>query len=594
MNILVTLLSFFLHFNYADSETIYVTAEKVDRTIERSTSVITVITEEEIIESQATTLTQLIETKAGVFVNSNGGVGKTSSVFTRGGDSSFTLVVIDGVEYSDRSSVGGAPLLEYLDLNNIKQIEILKGSQNVLYGSDALAGVIKITTKDPGIADNEYTLGIGSFNDHSLAANVQGPGKHFDYSLGFYFREMDGFSSFNENRTIHAEEDGYSNLTGQIKLSKKEGDHHFKFNLMGIAAKSEYDSASADVLDYIAKDDQSLISLSYGVDHNDYLSPIFKFSQNRANRLNNSSIGLSQLEAKMKKYEIENTSFFEQFDLIQGVEFEEVEASISSLDNRHIHKSIAAFLNAQKSWDKIDVQAGARLTDERDYDTQVVWKLGAVQQWTDSTFLKTNASTGFKTPSLYQLHSSVGNLELEPTESKSYDLGLLQKFWGHSLELVYFFNSFSNMIDYDSSVLKYTNTFKSETSGFEFDFRGSYQQWGYFFNGTKMKAVNLSSGKVGNYLPRRPRDKFSLGVNREFSSYQLGIDGHYVGQRENSDFDNIVLSSYFLTNFTARYRFGESSELNFILGNVLDRDYEQVNGYGTAGRNFHLKWRSKL
>ena len=128
-------------------QTIVVSAEKIDRGENETTSSVVVIDDEEIEESMSTNLSDLIEDKSGLYINSNGAYGKATSLFLRGADSSFTLIIVDGVEYSDRSSVGGSSVLDHIELSNVEKIEILKGSQSVLYGSDALAGVINITTK---------------------------------------------------------------------------------------------------------------------------------------------------------------------------------------------------------------------------------------------------------------------------------------------------------------------------------------------------------------------------------------------------------------------------------------------------------------
>ncbi len=599
MSIILIFLNFFV-FSLQAQQVITVTAEKVARPLDQTTSTVTVITEEEIINSQKTDLNEIIAEKSGVFLNSNGAAGKTSSLFLRGADSSFTLVVIDGVEYSDRSSVGGAPLYEYLALNNIKKIEILKGSQSVLYGSDALAGVVKITTKDAGQEDGALTFSYGSFDDKSLGVNRQGKGKHFDYSLGLFLREMEGISAFSEDRTTMAEKDGYSNLTGQMKLSRDFSGHAVQFNLLGIKASSEFDNASADLTENNARDDQYLASLIYAHDFSDLFMPQFRFSQNYSDRLNttynsfSSKTDVTQLIAKTNKFEVQNTSMFERLTLLSGVEYEEVKASISSLDNRKNHKSYAAYLNAQKDWSFLNIQTGLRATEERDYDTQIVWKVGVVKPLPWGIRFKSNAGTGFKSPSLYQLFSSFGDENLRPTESRSFDFSLSKNFSGHQVELVYFLNTYDNFIDYDSSVSKYANTFKSRTSGFELAVDGSMGSFRYGANATLLKAINLSEGKVGQYLARRPREKYSIFIEKNYEQYLFGVDGRYVGRRENSDFDDIVLSSYFTMDLRVGYDLSQDDSLMLKIGNLMDHDYEQVSGYGTPGRTWQFKWRTKI
>lgn len=583
------------------AEVITVTAERIERGLEQTTSTVTVITEKQIEQSQKSNLNDLLEEQAGLFLNSNGEFGKTSSLFLRGGDSSFNLVIIDGVEYSDKSSVGGAPLYEYLTLNNIKQIEILKGSQSVLYGSDAISGVIKITTKDAGTKGGNLSVSYGSYDNKSVSANTQGKGDHFDYSLGLLMKEAEGISSYNEKRVSMAEKDGYSNLTGQIKLKKNlYHDSSIQFNFLGIKAKSEYDNSSSDRTENVAKDDQYLFSSIYNKSISEFINPTIRFTQNKSDRLNtlyssfSNSTSVNQLIAKTNKYELENMSLFEGFNLVKGFEFEDVKASISSLENQKTHKSYAAYLNFQKSWHRLELQAGARATEERDYDTQLVWKTGARLNLMDRLSVKGNASTGFKSPSLYQLHSSSGDENLRPTKSKSYDLGVDFDLFSHKIDLTYFHDIYTNFIDYDSTLSKYANTFKSQSSGVELAFGGKLQSLSYGFNATWLRAINKSRGKVGQYLARRPREKYSFYLDHSFEKTALGLDGRYVGQREDSDFNDIVLSSYFTMDVRGTYNLTSNSKLLLLIGNILNKDYEQVHGFGSLGRHWQLSWSTRL
>lgn len=575
------------------NQPILVTAERVSKTKDQTTSSVEVIDQSEISQSQSTNLTELIEKKSGLFINSNGAYGKSTSLFLRGADSSYTLIIIDGVEYNDRSSVGGAAILDHIDLVNIEKVEILKGSQSVLYGSDAMAGVIKITTKNPSSAPlSKGILSYGSYKNKRAGFTTAGVGKKLKYSMGVSFQDVEGISSYNEDRTVLAEKDGMNNLTASFKaerkLSKKE---KLEFSLRGVKAESDFDASTSDKTDYMGRDSQVTALVSYERRVNDTWVPKLKTTHSKADRLSN-SFSLSRLVSKTNKVELENPFFInENFTLLNGVEYENTYASIESISNKKRFESLGSFINSHFNYKKVNFQFGVRWTKERDYNDQFVYKAGGALKVLKKTTFKANISTGFKSPSLYQLYSSFGNNTLKPTKSTSMDLTLSQVLYSSILEVTVFRDEYENVIDFDSAANKYLNTFKARSTGLEARYNGEYSNFDWNLSGTILRAENKSPGKLGHYLPRRPREKFSAMMGWKLNDQlRTSLDMQYVGERENSDFDSIVLSSYTLFDMRIKYSFLNGDSLALKLGNILDKSYEQVSGFGTPGRNYLATW----
>ena len=578
-------------------QTILVSAEKIERSENETTSSVVVIGEDEIEQSQTSTLTELIENKSGLFVSSNGAYGKSSSLFLRGADSSFTLIIVDGVEYSDRSSVGGSSVLDHIDLSNVEKVEILKGSQSVLYGSDALAGVINITTKAPdGTSEALGSLSYGSYKNKRASFTAKNAGQRVNYTMGLSVQDVEGISSYNENRTVMAERDGYNNLTGSFKantqISKKD---LLQFSLRGVKAESDFDASTADKLDYVSRDSQIISKVDYRYKVSDSWTPKLSVSHNKSDRLAN-SFSLSRLVSKINKVELESPiEINKNVTILNGLEYEKSKASIDTIDNKKNFESSAVFIDTHIKVSKLKLHVGGRWTKESTYSDQLVWKVGALYPILRKTNLKVNASTGFKSPSLYQLYSNFGNENLIPTKSESFDISLVQIIYSSRLELSYFTDSYDNIIDYDPLLSKYMNISKSQNKGLEANYYGEFKKLDWKLGATLLRALNQSKGSEGKYLPRRPREKYNISLGWKINQKIKFIsEFNYVGKRENSDFDDVVLSSYGLFDFKFNYQFSKKDSLSFKLGNALDKSYEQVYGYGTPGRNFMLRWNFSL
>ena len=597
MKMLLSLIAFLFTTHTIANSKVIVTAEKISLEQDQTNTIVDIISEEEIIESGENNLTDLIQRKSAIFVNSNGSFGKATSLFLRGADSSYTLVVIDGVEYNDRSSVGGAAILDHIDLSNVEKVEILKGAQSVLYGSDALAGVIRITTKTPGKSLGSVgALSYGSYDNKRASFSTSQEGENLDYTMGVSFQDVEGFSAYNQKRTVMAEKDGMNNLTATIKAQKKLGKKDtLEFNLRGVKAESDFDANSGDKLDYVGRDSQLIAGVKYKKVVGDYWVPELSVNFNKSDRLSN-SFSLSRLVAKTKKIELSNPIYLnENITILNGFEYESVDASIGTINNKKNFYSSATYLDTHFHFNRISLQVGGRLTKEKSYSDRLVWKAGASIKITESTQVKVNASTGFKSPSLYQLYSSFGNEELRPTKSQSYDLGIFQDIKVGEFSAIFFKDNYENVIDYDSVLSKYSNTFKTESKGVELSISGVLSDFDWIFSTTLLRAVNKSKSSQGTYLARRPREKYFLGTGYKFNESLKGhLNYSYVGERESSDFDDIILSSYSLVELDLNYTFSKRHDLLLKIGNVLDKEYEQVDGFATMGRNFILRYQFRL
>ena len=174
-----------------------VTATKTEESIEEVASSVSVITAQDIDNSKDMTVKQALQEIPGLFVTSEGGLGRKSSVFIRGGRSEDTLVMMDGMEINDPISPGRA-FFNFSDLStdNIDRIEVVRGPQSTLYGSDAIGGVVNIITKK-GTGKPKFSLLTEGGSDETFREILSGDGKigKWDYSFSGTRIDSNGVSA---------------------------------------------------------------------------------------------------------------------------------------------------------------------------------------------------------------------------------------------------------------------------------------------------------------------------------------------------------------------------------------------------------------
>jgi vitamin B12 transporter len=214
--------------------------------------------------------------------------------------------------------------------------------------------------------------------------------------------------------------------------------------------------------------------------------------------------------------------------------------------------------------------------------------------WETGTKLKATFGTGFKAPSLFYLYDPLyGNPDLDPEKSLGWDAGVEQYFWGEgfSIGATYFFNKFDDMFGFDPITFKTININKAETKGVEVFTKavlmdGLETKANYTYTNAKDKSENTVDYDLKLY--RRPEHKAGLFLSYSFTqSANANIELIYVGEREEPDFVNypsrIVMPDYFLINLAAHYDLFPFLRLQGRIENLLDKQYEEVYGYGTAG-----------
>jgi len=594
-------------------EEIVVTATRLATPLREVASSVTVITAADIERKGAKTVAEALRDVPGLVATQSGPTGSVTTVSLRGAKTEQTKVLIDGVAVNDPISPGGGFNFGNLQTEDVERIEVVRGPQSVLYGSDAIGGVINIILKRGKGKPNGYVKAwAGSY--HTYGETVAGGGSQgwLDYYASVTRLDSRGFSAAAVRDGNH-ERDGFGGTSYMTKLGITPSDKFETTMLVkGHANRIETDDGGGsgqDDPDRYGKDRELLLRIEPKLSLLDgRWEQRFAFSHVRNRRTDNDNppgdLLRSNFNGERTKFEWQHDlRLHETNTLSVGMETEEQAGSSTYFSSGAFGPYYDHFPRmAMRTWgwfvqDKINIAdtffttAGVRLDEHDQFGQAVTWRL-APALWINQTQTKLKGAigTGFKAPSVYQLFVPIyGNRSLSPEESLGWEAGFEQYFCNKALvwEVVYFENRFTNLIDFSAS--RYNNVGQARTQGVE-----TSAKW------RLCKAVELSANytylhsldeETHDDLIRRPRHKFSVGVEYKATErLRLNTEVGFVGGRDDLVFDmttyatrRVRLAKYAVWRFGAEYDLCKNVTLFGNVDNAFNEQYEDVSGYGTPG-----------
>ena len=567
--------------NTLNLDPIIVSATKTEQSLKNITSNVDIITAEEIEEKHYTTLSEALNSLAGISMTSNGGLGKSTSVYLRGFDSKRTLVLIDGVRYNDNTSMDGASY-EHLMLHNIEQIEVIKGAQSGIWGSEASAGVINIITKKStsGTSANAH-MEYGSFATKKYGATLSHKNEKVDIQMGFNKIITDGFTSYaKRNFDIKQyEDDAYKNRTITFKGGYQFDDaNRIALSHTDIDVYTEYDGSSADSAAYYTKKEK-LTQLSYENKNSVVNTKVYA---NRSTFERDYSTG-SGFDGKVNEYGISTEIPYAEDDFILiGGDYKSFE-HLNVLNKKFNDKALF-MTNNNHLWKNLIVTESIRADNYDAFNDKTTGKIGVRYNFGSDTYLSSNYGTAYNVPTLYQLYDGTyGNTTLKPEDTKSYDI----TFGYHGVTLTYFSSRIKDMIDYDFATSKYNNI--DGTSTFK-GFEAGYNNKVYADTLLSMSYTRLSAkNKNGQDLRRRASETLKFGIDYYgFSKLHMGLNGEYVGSRYDSDNkQGAQTGRYTVANAVVNYDLSKNIKIYGKIDNITDKYYQSVNNYATSPRAYY-------
>lgn len=516
-----------------------VTATRREISVEKTTRFVTVLTREEIEKSGAVFVTDLLRALPGVTVAQSGPLGRTVGIFVRGMNANQTLLMVDGVEINSPTT-GTAELADLtteniVSVENIERIEILRGPQSTLYGSEAMAGVINIVTKagrKPFGAEGRFEYGT---NETFYEAGVmEGQWKKFSYSGSGSRLDTQG----------PGENDGFQDTraTGHAKINVTENSNldvafHFYNALVGID-----DGGFLQDPNRWQRSREQILNSVYTFAPFDWWEQSVKYSffHDMLFSVDPPDPGTTQTQSRFKldtdrhTFEWQHNFFLGDFDVLTaGYEFEHARSNNKTFD-RIIRNHGWYLQNELTLWENWMIVGGVRI-DRNDFFGTETSPLVSSGYWFEKTQTKLKASfgRGFRAPTLNELFfPGFGNPNLLSEESWGWDAGFEQYFWDKkaSLSAAYFHNSIKNLILFTGRPLMAQNIARARTQGVELEFKVTpIEHLEFRTNYNYLDAVDTGDGKR---LIRRPWHSGRLGLSYSFWKFQLNLDWVLVGTRE--------------------------------------------------------------
>ncbi|PHS70317.1 MAG: hypothetical protein COB23_04160 [Methylophaga sp.] len=615
----------------AEFDTLVVTATRTPTNINQLGSSITVISSTDIERRQFQTLTDALQDVPGLHIVQSGVKGSQTSVFMRGSNSDHTLVLIDGIEMNDPSSPNGAFDFANFLLEDIDSIEIVRGSQSVLYGADAIGGVIHIRTKKgDGKLKIRGKAEVGMHSTHHETLAISGSTGDFNYSATLGLLKTDGDSVATEKRLAPGstiEDDGYDNNVFSAKLGWQPSSL-FEVNLTARYIETEvdidggFDFSGNTVEDPDATNDSEQLYLSAEFKGNfiaGVWQPTLLLSKTDIDRKNrNNRVAITEtlektdFHGEKTKFSLQNDLFlFDKQILTIGFEYEDEEmdsdgfTSFGDIGFGHFiisqntdadRQTKSAYIQNQINFnDRLFATLGARYDNPDDFDSEVTYRATASYQITDSSRLHSAYGTGFKAPSLFQLFgftpnnfggAFIGNPDLDPETSKSWEIGIDQSFWQNQVNssFTYFRTDIDDLI---TTVFTPTNTTVNSDNvnmyGIESTTRIAASSdidihLNYTFTRTK--------DENDKELLRRPKHKASIDVAyRPTDKMTLSASLLHTGSRKDVDSagSRIKVGGYSVINIAANYQVNESTRIFTRIDNFGNKTYEPAYGFQALG-----------
>ena len=611
-------------------EQVVVVANRRPEAADKVGQSVTVLTLPEIRADQELVISDILARTPGVSVTRNGGPGQATSLRIRGAETDQTVVLVDGVKLNDPSAPGGGYNFADLLIDDVSRIEILRGPQSTLYGSQAIGGVVSIVTADPTRAlQGDANVEGGSYSTGYAKAAVGGKSGGFTFRGAVSAYTTAGVSAF-DKRFGGKEDDGYHNtaVTGRLGYAFSPI-ASVDLRAYYAEARNEFDGFPPPT--YAIADDPEFGRTQQFVGYGGFNLGLFDNRlKNRLaiqyTQIDRQNLDLTQAPSttfdssgKNRRFEYQGIAQIAQgWTATFGVEdersaFRTASPNAFDLTGSPFGKAVSISsvygqLNAEVI-PGLTLTGGVRRDDHDTFGDHVTAQAAAA--WSlfgGNTVLRASWGQGFKAPTLYQLYSPYGTAALQPETADGWDGGIEQRFWNGRAQVTatYFGRDTSDLIGFVSCAGVrcvtqpfgyYANTAKARARGVELS--GSVTPAAGLqlnANYTYTDATDRSPGATfGKDLARRPSDLANLSASYRFP---FDIDASLAARYAGASFDNAAntrrLKSYTLVDLRLSHPLPHGLEVYGRIENMFDRAYETTYQYGSLGRAAYVGVRASF
>jgi len=569
-----------------------VTATRTETAKNQLAAAATVYTRKDIERLQAKTIPELLSNTPGIDMAQSGGYGKDTNVYMRGTNSDHVLVLIDGIKVGSVTS--GTTPFQFIPLDQVERVEIIRGPQSSLYGSEAIGGVIQIFTRK-GVQQDKPSVtldaGAGTYDTYRVSGTVSGKWKNSWYTLGSSQFGSQGFNTRQPIRGLNEpDKDGYLNTALNARLGHRfENNAEVEATFIRAEGKTEYDgtpnktefvnqvvgtSASMNILDNW----RSILRLGQSLDENDNFRPNGTF----LSQFNNTRWNVSWLN---------EVALSDNHQLVIGSDYrlDQVDGSTAYTENSRYDAGIFTELHSRILDDHF-INASIRGDKNEAFGEQVTGSLG--WRYNSSYGISPFASFGnaFKAPTFNQLYfPGFGNPSLKAEQSTSFEAGLTGDHNWMQWEIRGYHTNIDNLIvtvsNPTTSLFSAENVGKAQIDGIEAEIGTQLMGWN---NKLSMNLLSPKNRVTNARLPRRAEKTLSYDLSRSFGQFDLGANVLAQSDRFDDALNRTKVAGYVTVDLRTAYHLNKNWMLSAKLNNLLDKQYQTINTYNTADRNFFL------
>lgn len=562
---------------------IIVTATRTAQIADQSLAPVIVIDRDQIVQSQAVDVAELLRKHAGLDIARNGGPGQATSLFLRGTDSNHVLVMVDGVKINP-GTIGGAAL-QNIDPDLIERIEIVKGPRSALYGSEAVGGVINIMTRRAAsdLSGAAYA-GAGRYDTRKAGASLHMAGEGSRLGMDMAYTDTAGFPA----RTASDYANGYDNRSINLYGGKRLGNIDVEISHWQAEGTSDY-------LDF-------------------FLAPVSQDYANHVTALNlaaapsdswSTTLHLSQAQDDIDQHDSndyahtrrdtldwQNNLQLDTDQLLTAGLYaarDRTSSSVFGSGFREITNTRAIFAQDDLSHGQHRILLAARFTDHDAFGGHITWDGEYGYHFTDRTRFSAAIGTAFRAPDATDRFGFGGDPTLNPETSRNVELGLHHHLDAQQTLAVSIFNNrIKDLIEYDLNANKMMNIGRARIRGIEAVYDIQARPWAVHVEAIAQNPEDTINNEP---LARRAKRTLTASLSYDVGRYCFGADWLATSRRKDSPFSDIHNPGYGLLNLTARAAISSRWTLQARLENAADQHYTLADGYNTAGRSFYAELR---
>ncbi|MEO8823304.1 MAG: TonB-dependent receptor [Ginsengibacter sp.] len=609
---------------------VVVTATKSEVKQSQTGKVVDVITQEQLQKSFGKSLGEVLNEQPGMIINgADNNLGTNQTIYTRGASSANTLILLDGVPLYDASGISSEFDLNNFALANVERIEILKGSQSTLYGSDAVAGVINIITKKS--ANKSFNLNAdlsaGSYQTYRGAISLSGnDGRGQTFFVSYNKIKSHGFSSaYDSTGKNNFDKDGFDQdafmvnygfkpfKKTSVRVFGKYNNNHANLDAGAFQDDKDYtnhnnNTIAGAVIDYKLKKGFVRFQYSYNrfnrffFDDSTDVGGYSKYQKGKYNGASNyaeiyTSLNLTHHLQLLTGADYRQNSSSQLYIFLPDYGFPSLPISSDSAKTSQFSYYASLIFKQKKGF---NMELGGRYNHHNIYGSNFTYSANPFYIFDKHYKIYANVSSGYRVPSIYQLYSEYGNRDLKPELTASFEGGIqffsdkinarITGFARNGKDVFYFYT------DPATYASKYINADKQRDYGIETEAQINFtQKFSAILNYTYVDGKLITSVEQGKdtsffNLYKRPKNVLNLSLNLQatkalFISAKLKTVSKAFEPQYNGP--SYKLKGYYTLGFYGQYRFNKMFNIFADFQNITVQKYFVTRGFTTKGFNFN-------